>query len=297
MAAQLSLVGQISLREKRAVVSWEQPYLFGLKLETALNFWLEREERKSFSYDRRGFSLTGIKTLSQRQNIVFLSTLRYARTVLRDLQIKESEVDRQLFPFSATSISGSIVWDKRDDAFNPEKGYFISSVVEWAYPLFKAESDYLKFFAKYQHFFSVFTRGTISVTSRLGLGRGRIPIHERFFAGGSNSFRGVEFDELGPVDPDSLKPVGGKALVLLNFELCFPILPAFENILGAVFFDWGNVFSKRRQVSLSAFRQAAGIGIRYRTPLGPVRLELGWNIDPEPGEKKILGFITIGHVF
>lgn len=294
-AYQLSLVGQFSLNEKRGVVSWEQPYFFGLPLQTYLNAWLEREERKSFSYDRRGISFTAIKSISK--NRLFLTALRWVRTTLFNLQISESEIDRQHFPFSASSVSGSFIWDRRDDPFNPEKGSFFSFVLEWAYPLFRAESDYLKNFIKYQNFVPIFPSVTFSSTFRLGLGRGRMPIHERFFGGGSNSFRGEGFDELGPKDPDSLKPVGGKALLLLNFELTFPFLPAFRDLFGSFFYDKGNVFAKRRHVNLASLQDAVGVGIRYRTPLGPIRFELGWNLDAPKGEKKVLAFITIGNVF
>lgn len=294
-AAQLSLVGQISLREKRGVISWEQPYFFGMPLQTYLNAWLEREERVSFSFERSGVSLTNIKSFSE--NMLFLTTLRWSRTTLYDLQISESEIDRQYSPFSASSISGSFIWDRRDDPFNPEKGHFFSFVLEWAYPLFRAESDFLKNFVKYQYYLPVIPRMTFSSTFRLGLGRGRMPIHERFFAGGSNSFRGAEFDELGPEDPHSLRPVGGKALFLLNLELSFPLLSSFRDLFATFFYDTGNVFAKRRQMSLATFQDAIGMGLRYRTPLGPIRFELGWNLDAPEGEKKVLAFITIGNVF
>jgi len=295
--AQLSVVGQISLREKRAAVSWEQPYFFGIPIDSYLNAWLERESRTSYSFDRRGISLSALRPIARDENKIFMVTLRFAQTSLFELKISESEVDRQHFPFSATSISGSIIWDKRNDSFNPERGYFASTVLEWAYPLFHAESDYLKLFTKYQQFFPLMSKVTFSLTSRVGLGMGRMPIHERFFAGGSNSFRGTSFDELGPKDPVSLEPVGGKAIILVNFELTFPITPKLGDLYGAVFYDKGNVFYKRSQVDFKDLQDAVGVGLRYKTPLGPVRLELGWNFDAQEGEKQPLVIIAIGHVF
>ena len=296
-AAQLSLVGQISLREQRAVASWEQPYFLGIPTQMFVNAWLEREERESYSFERRGFSLSTFYSLSGKEEMVLLATMKYARTTLFELWVSESEVDRQHFPFSTTSISGSFVWDRRDDPFNPERGFFLSSVLEWAYPLFNVESNYQRTFSKYQHYVPILPRVTFITTTRLGLGRGRMPIHERFFAGGSNSFRGVVFDELGPQDPDSNNPIGGKAIVLFNFEMTFPILSKMENLFGTAFFDTGNVFERRKQVSFNNFQNAVGFGLRYRTPLGPIRFELGWNLSAPPGERKPLAFITIGNVF
>jgi outer membrane protein insertion porin family len=296
-ASQLSLVGQFSFKERRGVFSWEQPYFFGLPVQTYMNAWLEREERESFTFDRQGVSLTAIKSVSK--DLLFLTTMRWARTNFVILLIEESEVDRQDRPFSATSISGSLIWDRRDEPFNPEKGSFLSFVVERAFPLFKSESDYLKSFIKYKQFIPFFPGITFSATSRLGLGGGRkpIPVHERFFAGGSNSFRGERFDELGPKDPVSQKPVGGEALFLLNFELTFPLISGIKDLSGVLFYDKGNVFEEMKHFSMAALKDAVGAGIRYRTPLGSVRLEVGWNLDAENGETKPLVFITIGNVF
>jgi len=294
-AAQISLVGQISLKEQRGVFSWEEPYFFGLPMQTYLNAWMEREQRTSYSFDRQGVSLTAIKSFSKE--LTFLTTLRWVRTTLFDLEIGPSEVDRQHQPFSATSISGSFIWDRRDDPFNPEKGYFLSLVLERAYPLFMSESDFFKSFLKYQHFIPVVPGITFSLTSRLGVGEGDMPIHERFFAGGSNSFRGAEFDELGPKDYTSFKPIGGKALVLLNFELTFPLLSALKDFSGVLFYDKGSVFEETKDYYLAGLEDALGVGIRYRTPLGPVRLELGWNFDAPKEERKVLAFISIGNVF
>ncbi|UCE22166.1 MAG: BamA/TamA family outer membrane protein [Candidatus Aminicenantes bacterium] len=296
-AGQASLVGQLSPREKRIVLTWEQPYFFGLPLQTFLNGWLEEEARESFTFYRQGVSLTTIKPVSEKT--LLLATLQWAETTLTELQVEPNEVDRQFSEYSATSVSGSVIWDGRDDLFNPERGSFFSFVLERAFPLFEEESDYLKSFFKSQHFVTVLPGLTFSLTSRLGLGGGKqdIPIHERFFAGGSNSFRGARFDELGPVDEESGKPVGGEALLLLNLELTFPLVSGIKNLRGAVFYDIGNVFPRAKDISLASLENAAGFGLRYKTPFGPVRLELGWNLDVPQEERKVRFYITIGNVF
>jgi len=293
--SQLSFVTQFSLMETRGVVSWEDRTLFGLPFQTVLNAWLERDERESYGYDQRGASYSAIRALSK--GWVSYTTLRWARTTLYFLDVAESQVDRQHFPFSTTSLSESLILDRRDDTFNPERGSFFSVVLEWAYPLLNVESDFLKSFVKYQRYVPLFGSLNFCLTARAGLGMGRMPIHERFFGGGSNSFRGADYDELGPSDPSSRKPVGGKALLLFNFELRFPILRSVENLIAAVFYDKGQVFAARNDVRLGALEDALGLGIRYRTPLGPLRIDLGWNLHPPAGRSQPIVFITIGNVF
>ncbi|MCX6566356.1 MAG: BamA/TamA family outer membrane protein, partial [Candidatus Aminicenantes bacterium] len=276
-AAQLSLIGQFSLKEKRAVASWESLTLFGLPYQASVNAWLEREERVSYGFDRRGFSLSGFREVGE--NWTSLTTLRFAQTTLYFLEIAESEIDRQHYPYSATSLSESLIWEARDDSFNPSRGHFFSAVVEWAYPLFKAESDYLKSFVKFQYFQPVGGRILLLGTFRGGLGMGLIPIHERFFAGGSGTFRGQRFDGLGPKDAESGKPVGGKAIILFNIDAQFMPFPSWPAFSLAVFYDKGNVFSNRKNVSFTALEDALGFGFRYKTPLGPLRIDLGWNLN------------------
>jgi outer membrane protein insertion porin family len=293
-AAQFSLITQFSQAERRAVFAWEEPYLFGIRLRTIFNAYIERDSLTSYGFDQRGISLSGAKDLGG--GWLSLTTLRWADTTLYFLDVAENEVDRLHYPFSVTSIAETIIFDRRDDTFNPEKGIFLSGVMEWAVPLFRAESDYVKTFAKYQQFIPLFGRWNLGLTGRVGLGMGRIPIHERLFAGGSSSFRGEYFDELGPRDPLSQKPIGGKILLVCNFELKIPLFASLPNLRGAVFYDVGNVFAHRDDLHLSQLESAAGIGLRYKTPLGPIRFDLGWRLGAPAGAKP-LAFITIGNMF
>ena len=92
-------------------------------------------------------------------------------------------------------------------------------------------------------------------------------------------------------------PTGGKALILFNAELRFPLFPTVPNLSGAVFYDKGGVFKERADFDLGGLEDAIGVGFRYRTPLGPVRFDLAWNLDAPERRGKPLAFITIGNVF
>jgi len=123
-----------------------------------------------------------------------------------------------------------------------------------------------------------------------------IPIAEHFFSGGANSQRGFAVNQAGPRDPFTGFPLGGNALLLNSIELRFPIWGT--NIGGVLFHDAGNVFANLSDISFREHQyghgeqpeegrenfnyisHALGFGLRYRTPVGPIRLDLGYDLNP-----------------
>jgi Outer membrane protein/protective antigen OMA87 len=206
-------------------------------------------------------------------------------------------VERERLPYSIAYGSATFIQDKRDDTFNPQNGYFFSLALERAYPLLHTESNFTKIFGKFQYFYPLAANINFQTIFRLGLASGTVPIPERFFAGGSNSFRGASFEMLGPKDPESGLPLGGKMVFLLNIETRFLIFKRLPNLSGAIFYDMGNVYPEIKNFNFLNLSQAAGLGLRYRTPLGPVRFDIGWNLNPPNGKWKPLFFLTIGNMF
>jgi len=294
-ASQLSFVGQFSLAEKRLVVTWQQPYIFGLKMRTYLSGYVEKEDRTSFSYERRGFVASTRRGLPA--NFSLLLSVGALKTRLTNLKISESQVERERLPYSIAFGSVTLIKDTRDDTFNPRQGYFFSLAFERAYPLFQTESNFRKLFGKFQYFYPLATSVDFYTTIRLGTAWGLVPIPERFFGGGSNSFRGTGFERLGPKDPESGLPLGGKNIFLINMETKFLMFKSLPNLYGAVFYDVGNVFAKPGDFNFFKLQQAVGLGLRYRTPLGPVRFDMGWNLNPPDGKWRPLFFLSIGNMF
>jgi len=300
LGAQAGILGQISTIERRAVLSWNQPYLLGLSLPTTFLAWAEREARESFTLDRRGVSLSAAKPLSRSR--LLLGSLSVTRTSLLDVDLSNlpPDIDRRFLPYSAALASVSMSWERRDDTLNPIRGYFFSVVGEVGVPVFGTESDYQKIFLKGQYYRPVTSSAYLGVTGRLGLGNGLTHLPERFFAGGSNTFRGEEFELLGPLDPTTLKPFGGEAVLLVNTELTWAVFPAWKEFRLASFFDLGNVYESLRRFRPFSLEGAAGAGLRYRTPLGPVRVEIAWKLwgfDAQDRKGRPLIFLTIGNIF
>ncbi len=293
LATSGSLVIQLSPKEKRGVISLTNKSFMGLNLESITSLWWEREERKSFSYDRRGFAISSV----DRRNEYSLLFFRYriARTNLLSLSVKESAIDREYRPFYTSSFSASYLVDLRDDPFNPSRGRYWVLNLEKAFPSFGTESNFWKFSFNLQHIKSFPYDIIQNSFLRIGYIYGEASIADRFFAGGS-SFRGEKVDELGPKDPETGNPIGGNIIFLANTEFLLPVFP-WENLRLSLFIDIGNVFWKEGNFKLSNFNVGSGIGLWYKTPVGPFKIYLGYNLTKPSLKRKGVILFNIGNEF
>jgi len=123
-----------------------------------------------------------------------------------------------------------------------------------------------------------------------------IPASERFFAGGDSTVRGFALDRLGTpatIDQDGF-PKGGNALVVLNAELR---LPVWRDLGAVAFLDAGNVFARATDLDFGEIRGGIGFGVRYRSPVGPIRVDLGFKLDRREREGRAQVHVSIGQAF
>ncbi len=288
-----STVIQLSPKEKRGVISLTNKSLMGLNLESITSLWWEKEERKSFTYERRGFAISAVDRATDYSLLLF--RYRIARTNLLSLSIKESAIDREYRPFYTSSFSLSYLVDLRDDPFNPTKGRYWTLNLERAFPAFGTESNFWKFSFNIQHIKNFPYDIIQNSFLRIGYIYGDASIADRFFAGGS-SFRGEKVDELGPKDPETGNPIGGNIIFLANTESLLPVFP-WENLRLSIFLDIGNVFSKNGNFKLSNFNLGSGIGLWYKTPVGPFKIYLGYNFTKPSLKRKGVILFNIGNEF
>lgn len=241
-------------------------------------------------------------------------------------EVPEERLDRSLANIQISSINPTFFWDRRDDIVDPHRGFFASASVEWAFPFISAEANFLKEFVQGALYIPVSERTVIALSTRAGLihSLGRtdpadVPLSERFTAGGENSHRAFRLDLLGNLCRDendreipgcqktlfqrfnretgefegSILPLGGSGLLLFNAEYRFPI---FGPVGGAVFGDVGNVFAEP-VIRFDELRYGAGFGVRYLSPVGPLRIDVGFPLNRRPYEDALVYFISLGYAF
>jgi translocation and assembly module TamA len=234
-------------------------------------------------------------------------------------------IDRIFPQVRISKFSHSMIRDTRDDLLDPGRGTFFALTSDVAARAIGSEVGFVKTFAQLFDYYQlpVARRIVLATAVRIGAAHGfarpvpqvvnpdgsvtpgtvqDLPASERFFAGGDTTVRGFSLDRLGTPDTisDSGFPTGGNGEVVLNAELR---VSAAKGFAGVVFLDAGNIFLHASDLSLAELRPAAGFGVHYRSPVGPIRVELGFNLNPrlqgDPGvlERKTVLHISLGQAF
>lgn len=251
----------------------------------------------------------GALQLSQRIDLA--QSLQY-RFTYRDVRIPEEtiKIDPALIPILAQpvrtgSFSSTYIQDRRDDPIDSKRGRYTTVDFGVSARAFASSANFLRLLARNSTYYRlkrdiVFARSfTFGLLSPYGITSSQdpatnIPLPERFFSGGANSHRGFPENQAGPRDLITGFPLGGKATLFNNLELRFPLIG--DNLGGVLFHDAGNVYSgagnisfRWRQRDLKDFDymvHAVGFGVRYRTPIGPVRVDLAFS----PNSARFNGF-------
>ncbi len=321
---------QLDLRgnevDSRFRLLYDQPLFWRLNLPVTYSVFRETQDRDSFSVASLGTQIAVTRDLPSvrlRGVLEYRSVDIRQRTLAFD-DLDPNDIEREDREVEIFSLIPIFYLDRRDDPLDPERGWSSAVQFEHALPFAAAETHFLKLFWQHTHYFPLGRAGSLAASFRLGAiepldsGAERdplvgadtpnalVPISERFFAGGRTSHRAYDRDRLGifgqtlfPSGGDAsgadVVEVGGNGLAVFNLDYRFPIV---DPVGGIVFFDLGNVWADWRDIHPRDLRPGAGVGLRYLSPIGPVRLEIGWKLDPVPGEDTDpVFFLSFGNPF
>jgi outer membrane protein insertion porin family len=289
MDRSLSTFARVSFRGSRLFMTFREPYLLGRHQELFLTGFREEEDREFFDFERWGGLLQTARELGPAWNLILRYT--YQRTHSFNI-VDPDEVGREFTDSTLSGPAATVVYDSRDDPLEPRRGRFASADLQLSLKVLGGDA-FAKCFLQAASYERLAPRAVVVVSGRLGLARTiglgdslLLPRPDRFYAGGDYSLRGFGTDEVNPL--------GGNALLLGGTELR---LDAWRGFSTAVFVEAGNVYGLVSQMDLGNLRYTAGLGLRYRSAFGPIRVDYGWKLNPRPQESPGELHVTIGHAF
>ncbi|OPY69221.1 MAG: Outer membrane protein assembly factor BamA precursor [Syntrophorhabdaceae bacterium PtaU1.Bin034] len=274
------------------------PYIFDKNLSTSLNVFNTIRYFDTYTYGGTGGSFTVSRPITDYLRAAL--RYRFERISVTDITDDAgSFIQEQAGTKSTSSVTASLTRNTIDDILNPSIGVIASASLEVAGGPFMADNNFIKGILSYGRYFplkwgtALFLRGTAGTVRQYG--GTTVPVYERFYVGGISTVRGFRYGEAGPTDPATDDVIGAQNELIFNSELIFPIYkPA--GLKGVVFFDYGKGFDEMNGF-FQSLRPAAGFGVRWFSPMGPIRLELGFNLNRKSGERGTVFDFSMGKPF
>ncbi len=298
-----SFRAELSSLEKRLIFIYTEPWFLDRKIALKSLILFENRREKSLDTKEILYKLrrnTVSVGLEKNLNKNFKADIYYDFSVVKTSDVKP-DIILSREDVGTLIISGfrpGLIYDTRDSPFEPTEGMLAGLSIKIASGLFFSETDFAKITFYGNKYIKLSEKIVLALSFRGGVAQGfgnttELPIVERFFLGGRTTVRGYAQDTLGPKGVDS-NPTGGNVFAMGNLEL-----RAYSSKgLGIVgFIDSGNVWRKLNQADATGFKFTTGIGIRYKTPAGPLRIDYGHKLNKDPGESKGELHFSIGHAF
>ncbi|MEJ2697042.1 MAG: outer membrane protein assembly factor BamA, partial [Candidatus Sulfobium sp.] len=277
----LKLKGELGGRSSLYEITFRDPWF--LDKPISLSTGIYKTSREYIEYDKRAFGayVSFGKNFSEYWN----GTIGYnfeRATIYNISEGASAIVLDQQGTNTTSSITPSIVRDSRDNYLDPSRGS--RNALTLTFAGLGGSNKFVKGLLDSGWYFP-WGSTTFMVRGRFGYAHGifdkKLPLYERFYVGGIYTVRGLGFGDAGPKDPATGDAIGGTEELIFNTEYIFPILSEMK-FKGVVFFDAGNAYENFEH--FGTLRYTTGAGIRWISPMGPIRVEWGYNLDKKPGE-------------
>lgn len=288
----LSLNTLVSTIEQRAVLTYLIPRFVGNeKLTLTVSGLFDNAyDIRTFAQQRAEGSIQLAQRLSRQYQVQYRFALRHV--TISDLKISNELIPLLSQPVRVGIASTTFIQDRRNDPIDSHRGMYNTINVGIAARQFASETDFTRLLIRNTTYHPIGKNVVIARNLQFGYiqrlgGLAEIPLAERWYSGGSTSDRAFPDNQAGPRDLTTGFPIGGNAMLFHSTEIRFPLIG--DNLRGVLFHDIGNVYSDINHISFR-FRQhdiqdfdyavqAVGFGIRYRTPIGPIRADFSFSPD------------------
>jgi outer membrane protein insertion porin family len=272
---------------QQGTIGFTEPWLFDRPLAAGFDLFNNRRIYNDYTINSLGGDVRVGHPLGDyaRWNLIY----KLEQDDLTGVNPNASPELRDAKGTTITSVlGGNIGRDTRDNLIEPTKGNLSTIGADFA-GILTEDNRYVRLSAStVQHqslWFSHVLSGRVGVGYEVGWSNKPVPIFERFYLGGPNSVRSFKLRQISPRD-DSGTRIGGNFQVLGNVEYT---IPTYYGVRLALFFDAGNVYGPDnhlgQKIDLTNLKYAVGMGLRWNSPFGPIRIDYGVNPDPKPGDK------------
>jgi outer membrane protein assembly complex protein YaeT len=297
-----TIEGKVSAIYQGLVGRIKVPFFFNLNTNLLLSGGLQQKDNEAYENRRLFFS----PILEYRLAGKWRFFIGYNVEVdhLLDLKANVPDPDQEKQDHYISSVPFGFSYDGRNSLLNPTEGTFFRLHVEVASDAIGSNVEFLRPVADLRHVFPLegilgWQNWYLAARAKGGVayalpGTDRIPLVRRFFPGGADSVRGYPYQRLGPLDEGG-KPLGGEAFVEGSVELRFPLV---GELGGVLFTDAGNAYESL-STEIGSLRFTVGAGLRYHTPVGPLRLDFGYQLNPPADEpySRYEVYLSVGQAF
>lgn len=276
----MSLKASLGSTTNNYELSFTEPWLFDLPLWFKADLWKYKKEYDSYTLDTKGIGATWGYPVWKK--IIGYVGYKFSIDNIMDINqitassyIKAQEGER-----TTSSVSFSLVYDTTDDMMFPTKGIKASTGVRHAGVPLGGNTEFTKYSGTVAGYYPLFwdivfgAKGQIGFLQNNDDSDDKIPIYERYVLGGINSLRGLRY--VGPINPGTSDVIGGTTMLTFSLELVFPLIKD-AGMKGVFFYDAGNTWNGGYYPD--DLRMTCGAGIRWYSPIGPLRLEYGYVLD------------------
>jgi outer membrane protein insertion porin family len=291
----IKLKGEFGGRSTFYEFSYRDPWFLDKPVSFTLSAYNTRRDYLAYSKKATGGSIGFGKRFTEYWKVSL--TYTYERVTIFDVSEDASIIIKEQIGTNTTSsITPAITRDSRDYFLDPSRGSRNSLYVTFAG--LGGNNKFIKGVFDSAWFFPVTERTVFSIRGRIGYADGlfgeKLPLYERFYVGGLYTVRGLGFGEAGPRDENG-EVIGGKKELIFNLEYKFPLVEELK-LKGVIFFDAGRAYDDSEEFG-SDLRYTTGAGIRWLSPLGPIRIDYGFNIDRREGESSGKAEFAFGAFF
>jgi outer membrane protein insertion porin family len=315
--AETATIGLVASRlDQRLSFNYADPYLHGSAWSSLLSLSTERTtENPIYTALLQQASFQIERQLNKKHTQKLVAGYTYQKTDLNNILIPELVLPQDQH-VKLSTIFTQYVRDTRDNPLDAHRGWYQTFNFGVTPTALGSTSSLIRFLGQTSFYRPVKPWLTWANNFRFGVAtgfgdNGYVPLSERFFSGGPDSLRGFPINGAGPQRPVPVcsnpadtstctlisVPDGGLMLAIFNSEARFPI-KLIDNLGGVVFYDGGNVYSNiNAHQFITNYTNSVGFGLRYNTKVGPIRIDIGRNLNPIPGVKATQYFVTLGQAF